>query len=30
MIVIGIAGFVSDRLVVLLGQWLLRWSPSHV
>jgi NitT/TauT family transport system permease protein len=30
MIVIGIAGFISDRLVVLLGQWLLRWSPSHV
>jgi NitT/TauT family transport system permease protein len=29
MIVIGIAGFISDRLVVLLGQWLLRWSPSH-
>jgi NitT/TauT family transport system permease protein len=30
MIVIGIAGFISDRLVVLLGHWLLRWSPSHV
>jgi len=30
MIVIGIAGFISDRLVVLLGRWLLRWSPSHV
>jgi NitT/TauT family transport system permease protein len=30
MIVIGIAGFISDRLVMLLGQWLLRWSPSHV
>jgi NitT/TauT family transport system permease protein len=29
MIVIGIAGFISDRLVVLLGQWLLRWSPNH-
>ena len=30
MIVIGVAGFISDRLVVLLGQWLLRWSPNHV
>jgi len=30
MIVIGIAGFISDRLVVLLGKWLLRWSPTHV
>jgi NitT/TauT family transport system permease protein len=30
MIVIGVAGFVSDRIVVLLGQWLLRWSPNHV
>jgi NitT/TauT family transport system permease protein len=30
MIVIGIAGFISDRLVVLLGQRLLRWSPTHV
>jgi len=29
MIVIGVAGFISDRLVVLLSQWLLRWSPSH-
>jgi NitT/TauT family transport system permease protein len=30
MIVIGIAGFISDRLVMLLGRWLLRWSPTHV
>jgi NitT/TauT family transport system permease protein len=30
MIVIGVAGFISDRLVVLLGHWLLRWSPNHV
>jgi NitT/TauT family transport system permease protein len=30
MIVIGIAGFITDRLVLLLGQRLLRWSPSHV
>src|SRR3984893_12846658 len=29
MIVIGIAGFISDRLVTLLGRRLLRWSPSH-
>ena len=29
MIVIGIAGFISDRLVMLLGKRLLRWSPSH-
>jgi NitT/TauT family transport system permease protein len=28
MIIIGIAGFVSDRLVVLLGKRLLRWSPN--
>ena len=29
MIVIGIAGFISDRLVMQLGRRLLRWSPSH-
>lgn len=29
MIVIGVAGFISDQLVVLLSQWLLRWSPNH-
>jgi NitT/TauT family transport system permease protein len=29
MIVIGIAGFVSDRVVVMLMNRLLRWSPSH-
>jgi NitT/TauT family transport system permease protein len=29
MIVIGIAGFVSDRIVVALMNRLLRWSPSH-
>src|SRR5215467_8542223 len=28
MIVIGIAGFVTDRLVLLIGRRLLRWSPS--
>ena len=30
MIVIGIAGFITDRLVLLLGRRLLQWSPSHV
>jgi NitT/TauT family transport system permease protein len=30
MIVIGIAGFISDRVVMWLGGRLLRWSPSHV
>jgi len=30
MIVIGIAGFISDRIVMWLGQRLLRWSPNHV
>jgi NitT/TauT family transport system permease protein len=29
MIVIGIAGFISDRLVVMLMNRLLRWSPIH-
>jgi len=29
MIVIGIAGYVSDRIVVMVGNRLLRWSPSH-
>ena len=28
MAVIGIAGFVSDRIVLLLGKRLLRWSPN--
>lgn len=30
MIIIGIAGFLSDRVVVWLGQRLLRWSPNFV
>ena len=30
MIVIGIAGFISDRLVMLIGRRLLRWSPNNV
>ena len=29
MIVIGIAGFITDRLVLMLGRRLLRWSPGH-
>lgn len=28
MIMIGIAGFISDRLIMLLGKRLLRWSPN--
>jgi len=29
MIVIGIAGYLSDRVVVATGNRLLRWSPNH-
>ncbi len=29
MIIIGVAGFISDRLVVAVGNRLLRWSPNH-
>jgi NitT/TauT family transport system permease protein len=29
MVVIGVAGFITDRLVLLLGRRLLRWSPNH-
>jgi NitT/TauT family transport system permease protein len=29
MIVIGIAGFLSDRVVVMIMNRLLRWSPAH-
>ena len=29
MVVIGVAGFVSDQLVQMLGRRLLRWSPQH-
>ena len=29
MILIGAAGFISDRAVMLLGRRLLRWSPQH-
>lgn len=29
MIIIGIAGFISDRIVLAIGNRLLRWSPNH-
>jgi NitT/TauT family transport system permease protein len=29
MITIGLAGFLSDQAVLLLGRRLLRWSPQH-
>lgn len=29
MIVIGLAGFVTDRLIVALNNRILRWSPQH-
>jgi NitT/TauT family transport system permease protein len=29
MIVIGVAGYLSDRVVVAMGNRLLRWSPTH-
>ncbi len=29
MILIGAAGYISDRAVMLLGRRLLRWSPQH-
>jgi NitT/TauT family transport system permease protein len=29
MIVIGIFGFLSDQLVMLIGRRMLAWSPSH-
>lgn len=29
MIVIGLAGFSTDRLLVLLNNRLLKWSPQH-
>jgi NitT/TauT family transport system permease protein len=30
MVTIGIAGFISDRIVTLIGRRLLSWSPNHV
>ena len=29
MLVIGVAGFLSDRAVAWLGRRLLAWSPTH-
>lgn len=29
MIVIGVVGFLSDRLIVMLNNRLLKWSPQH-
>lgn len=29
MIIIGIAGYLSDRIVVMIGNRLLAWSPTH-
>jgi NitT/TauT family transport system permease protein len=29
MLVIGIAGFTTDRVLVLLNNHLLKWSPQH-
>ncbi|MDP1538158.1 MAG: ABC transporter permease [Burkholderiales bacterium] len=29
MIVIGIAGFLTDRIIVAINNWILRWSPQH-
>jgi NitT/TauT family transport system permease protein len=29
MIVIGIVGYLSDRVVMMIGNYLLRWSPTH-
>jgi len=29
MVVIGVAGFLSDRAITWLGRRLLRWSPQH-
>ena len=29
MIIIGIAGFLTDRIIVAINNWMLRWSPQH-
>ncbi|TXM76009.1 ABC transporter permease [Methylobacterium sp. WL103] len=29
MVVIGVAGFISDRIVMEIGRRLLSWSPAH-
>ncbi|WP_127753294.1 ABC transporter permease [Devosia sp. 1566] len=30
MIAIGVAGFISDRIILMIGRKLLSWSPNHV
>lgn len=29
MVIIGAAGFLCDRLIVSLNNYVLRWSPQH-
>ena len=29
MIIIGVAGFLTDRIIVGINNWILRWSPQH-
>ena len=29
MVIIGIAGFTCDRLILSLNNYVLRWSPQH-
>jgi NitT/TauT family transport system permease protein len=29
MVVIGVAGFLTDRVLVMLNNRLLQWSPQH-
>lgn len=29
MIIIGVTGFVSDRILLMLSNYFLRWSPQH-
>lgn len=29
MIIIGVAGYLSDRVLVMLSNYFLRWSPQH-
>jgi len=29
MIVIGMCGFISDRIIVAISNRILRWSPQH-
>ena len=29
MIIIGITGYISDRILVLISNYFLRWSPQH-